>query len=322
MAQTINALSNQPAHPIDHHELWRKPSARFTIILVTSSLPLPGVLVSSAWLTEHLDHDALNIVDLRWYIDGRSGEAAYDAGHIPGAVFIDLDIELAGDRHAGPGRHPLPSPSVFAATMERHGIGDNATVVVYDDAGGSIAARLWWMLTALGRSVAVLDGGISSWMGELSIDLPAERENVTFSEQPWPIDSIVDANAVDTLRRQEDVVILDARSSDRFRGEPNPVDKRLGHIPGATSAPWIDNIDPATGRLRSISELRERFTRLGVRPERTVIHHCGSGVTACHNLLAIAVAKLGNGRLYPGSWSDWSADPGRPVTVEERASTP
>ncbi len=282
---------------------------------MASSLPLPGPIVSAAWLSEHLDHDALIIVDLRWYIDGRSGEAAYDAGHIPGAVFVDLDDDLAGDPDAGPGRHPLPSPSEFKRAMESHGIGDDATVVVYDDAKGSIAARLWWMLHVLGRRVAVLDGGISEWTGELSIDLPAEREHVVFSEQPWPLDATVDAIAVDTLRRGEDAVILDARSPERFAGNPNPIDHRFGHIPGALNAPWSENVEPTNGRFRSVSDLRERFTKLGVRADRPAVCHCGSGVTACHNLLAMAVAQLPHGRLYPGSWSDWSADPGRPIAT-------
>jgi thiosulfate/3-mercaptopyruvate sulfurtransferase len=282
---------------------------------VDSFLPLAGPVVSTTWLSEHLDHDALTIVDLRWYIDGRSGEAAYDAGHIPGAVYIDLDEDLAGDPAAGPGRHPLPSPRDFAAAMESHGIGDNSTVVIYDDAGGSIAARLWWMLSTLGRQVAVLDGGISGWTGELSIDLPSLRDNVTFTEQPWPLCATVDAVMVDTLRRGDNVVVLDARSADRFRGEPNPIDSRPGHIPGAVNAPWSENIDPATGRFRTIAELRERFTKLGIRSDRPAVSYCGSGVTACHNLLAMAVAKLPTGRLYPGSWSDWSRDIGRPIAV-------
>ena len=139
-------------------------------------------------------------------------------------MFIDLDEDLAGDPIAGPGRHPLPAPRNFAAAMESHGIGDESTVVVYDDAGGSIAARLWWMLSSLGRNVAVLDGGISAWTGELSIDLPAYRDDVTFTEQPWPLCTTVDAVTVDTLRRGSSVVILDARAAERFRGEPNPID--------------------------------------------------------------------------------------------------
>lgn len=277
---------------------------------------LPGPLVFSSWLTEHLDDPGVVVVDVRWYLDGRSGEAAYDAGHIPGAVFIDVDQDLSGSAVAGPGRHPLPSPERFAEVMERCGIGDDTAVVAYDDAGGSIAARLWWMLKVTGHEAGVLDGGISAWTGELSLDLPPSSTGpVRFTARPWPTDSVVDVLAVDAARRTGDVVILDARSAERYRGEPNPIDQRLGHIPGAVSAPWSDNIDPETGRLRSTGDLRARFTRLGVRADRPAVCHCGSGITACHNLLALEVARLNGGRLYPGSWSDWAADPDRPAVT-------
>lgn len=275
---------------------------------------LQGPLVTANWLLEHIDDDGLVIVDVRWYIDGRNAEAVYDAGHLPGAVFVDLDDDLAGT--AGPGRHPLPSPEHFAAAMERLGIGDDSTVVVYDDANGSVAARLWWMLSSLGRKVAVLDGGISAWTGELSIDAPSQRHGVTFTPTPWPIEKFIDATGVDYYRRGSERVVLDARSTDRFDGRPNPIDKRLGHIPGAQSAPWTENLDRVTGRFRPVGELRERFTRLGVRADRPAICHCGSGVTACHNLLALTVARLEGGAvLYTGSWSDWSADEQRPADI-------
>jgi thiosulfate/3-mercaptopyruvate sulfurtransferase len=280
-------------------------------------LALPGPVVSADWLADHLDDPTLVIADVRWYVDGRSGEAAYDAGHLPGAIWVDLDRDLAGPSGLGPGRHPLPSPEHFAAAMNRLAIGDGDVVVAYDDAGGSIAARFWWMLTAIGHSAAVLDGGISAWTGELSNDLPSERPDSQFSVRPWPLGAAVDAVAVDTLRRDDDAIVLDARSSERFRGEPNPIDRRPGHIPGAVSAPWVENLDPETGRFRSVNALRERFTGLGVRADRPAVCHCGSGVTACHNLLALTLAKLPSGRLYPGSWSDWSADPGRPVAVDD-----
>ncbi len=275
---------------------------------------LHGPLVTANWLLEHIDDDGLVIADVRWYVDGRNAEAVYDAGHLPGAVFVDLDRDLAGT--AGPGRHPLPSPEHFASAMERLGIGDDSTVIVYDDANGSVAARLWWMLSSLGRNVAVLDGGISAWTGELSIDAPSQRHGVTFTPTPWPIDKFTDTTGVDYYRRGTDRVVLDARSTVRFNGEPNPIDKRLGHIPGAQSAPWTENLDRITGRFRPVGELRERFTRLGVRSDRPAICHCGSGVTACHNLLALTVARLESGAvLYTGSWSDWSADEQRPAEV-------
>jgi thiosulfate/3-mercaptopyruvate sulfurtransferase len=265
-------------------------------------LSLPGPIVSAHWLSQVLDHPNLVVADVRWYIDGRNGEAAYDAGHIEGAVFVDLDRDLAAESGNGPGRHPLPSPEHFAEAMERVGIAD-----------GTIAARLWWMLASIGHSVAVLDGGISAWTGALSNELPSWREDTRFTPKPWVPDAVVDVIGVDSIRRAGEIAILDARSHERFRGEPNPIDRRYGHIPGATSAPWVDNIDPSTGRFRSTGELRARFRALGVSPEVPAVSHCGSGVTACHNLLALSIANLTGGRLYPGSWSDWSSDESRPI---------
>ena len=281
--------------------------------LGVTELLLPGPIVSAHWLTTYRDHPGLIVADVRWYIDGRSGEAAYDAGHIEGAVFVDLDRDLAGDPSHGPGRHPLPSPEHFAEAMKRVGIGDATTVIAYDDAGGSTAARLWWMLNGIGHRVAVLDGGISAWTGTLSNELPSWKDDTTFTVRPWPVDELIDVVGVDSLRRSASTVILDARSPERFRGEPNPVDSRLGHIPGARSAPWADNIDPVTGRFRSSGDLRARFRALGVSADQAVICHCGSGVTACHNLLALSIADLPGARLYPGSWSEWSSDESRPI---------
>lgn len=276
---------------------------------------LPGPIVSSSWLDQHLGAPNLVVCDVRWYIDGRSGEAAFEAGHIPGSVWVDLDRDLAGTKGLGPGRHPLPQPEHFAEALAAKGIGDDTFVVAYDDAGGSIAARLWWMLSVIGGNAAVLDGGISGWTGELDIATASSPANVSFTPIPWPPQRIADVIAVDSARRNAQSVVLDARSKARFLGEPNPIDRRPGHIPGAQSAPWTSNLDPATGLMRSPGELRTRFETMGVSDSRTVIAHCGSGVTACHNLLALAVAGFPPGRLYPGSWSDWEADPLRPVAT-------
>jgi thiosulfate/3-mercaptopyruvate sulfurtransferase len=272
---------------------------------------LPGPIVSSSWLDEHLGAPNLVVCDVRWYVDGRRGEAAFEAGHIPGAVWIDLDRDLAGTN--GPGRHPLPHPEHFATAMATRGIGDDTVVVAYDDAGGSIAARLWWMLSVIGRKAAVLDGGISGWMGELSIDTASTTTDVVFTPEPWPPHRVSDVIGVDYARRGSDAVVLDARSAARFAGEPNPIDRRPGHIPGALSAPWTLNVDPASGLMRSAAELRSRFESLGLFGDAPAIAHCGSGVTACHNLLALELAGYRNAQLYPGSWSDWESDPLRPV---------
>ena len=192
-------------------------------------------------------------------------------------------------------------------------IGDDTAVVAYDDVGGSIAARLWWMLSGINHRVAVLDGGISAWTGSLSNELPSWKDETNFTVRPWPTDQLIDIIGVDTVRRNGERVILDARSAERFRGEPNPVDRRFGHIPGARSAPWMENIDPNTGRFRSSGELRAKFRALGVAVDQPATAYCGSGVTACHNLLALTIAELPGGLLYPGSWSDWSSDDSRPV---------
>jgi thiosulfate/3-mercaptopyruvate sulfurtransferase len=279
---------------------------------------LPSSLASASWLSAHLHDEDLVVVDCRWYIDGRSGEAAFDAGHIPGAVWVDLDRDLAGDPDVGPGRHPLPSPEHFAAAMGNLGIGDDTMVVAYDDSSGSIAARLWWMLSVTGHRCAVLDGGISAWTGTLSNDLSSEITPAHFSVVPWPMGAVIDVVGVDTLRRSASALVLDARSKDRFDGWPNPIDARLGHIPGAVSAPWTENVDPTTGLMRPPAQLRDRFRRMGATPGTAIVSHCGSGVTACHNLLSLEIAGFRGGRLYPGSFSDWAADPDRPV----EANTP
>ncbi len=276
---------------------------------------LPSPLVDAAWLAAHLEDDDVAVVDCRWYLDGRSAEAAFDAGHIPGAVWVDLDRDLAGSAEVGPGRHPLPSPEHFAAAMSNLGIGDDTVVVAYDDSMGSIAARLWWMLTVTGRRCGVLDGGISAWTGSLSNELSSEINPGSFSAVPWPMGSVIDVVGVDTLRRSNGALILDARSADRFAGEDNQIDERFGHIPGAVSAPWTGNVNPATGAMRTAAELRERFRELGASPTTSIVSHCGSGITACHNLLALEIAGFRSTRLYPGSWSDWEADPDRPIAT-------
>ena len=269
-------------------------------------MPPFGPLVDAAWLSDHIDE--VVVADVRWYLDGRSGRAAYEAGHLPGAVFVDLDTVLAARAGHGPGRHPLPDLDVFAAAMGALGIGDDTGVVAYDDASGSVAARLWWMLRATGHEVAVLDGGIQAWTGPIESGpgrAPAPRAFTT-AARSWPV---LDADAVAAFEG----VVLDARAPERYRGEVEPIDSRAGHIPRARNAPWSANIDPATGGLRSPDELAEHFRSLGAGDGRALAVYCGSGVTACFDLLALEVAGIDNGQLYEGSWSDWSSDPRRPV---------
>jgi len=277
-------------------------------------MELPGPLVSPAWLAGHMGGIGLVIADVRWVRDG-SSRSAFEAGHIAGAVFLDADDDLSaiGD---GPGRHPLPSPEAFARAMAAVGIGDGTAVVAYDDARGSYAARLWWMLDATGHPAAVLDGGLDAWEGPIETG-PAiwAGETPAFTRRPWPAGRLVDADGVsDAL--EAGTVVLDARAAERYRGDVEPIDPVAGHIPGARSAPWSDNLDPATGRFLPADRLRARYERLGVQTGDDSIAYCGSGLTATVDLLALRIAGFGReGRLYGGSWSGWIEDPGRPVAT-------
>lgn len=263
-----------------------------------------GPLVSGGWLADHLDD--VVVVDVRSYLDGRSGREAYAAGHLPGARHLSLDDDLSDPASPALGRHPLPSPERFAAALGRIGVGEGTPVVAYDDAGGSIAARLWWLLHVLGEPVAVLDGGMASWAGPLTEVVP-DVVPVERAPRPWPADRFVDPDDV-----QASSVVLDARAAARFAGGDPRLDPRPGHIPGATSAPWQENLD-ADGRFLAPAALRDRFSGLGVGESTDVVAYCGSGVTACHDLLALEVAGLGSTALYPGSWSQWGADASRPA---------
>jgi thiosulfate/3-mercaptopyruvate sulfurtransferase len=266
-------------------------------------------VVDVTWWRERRDQVVL--ADVRWYLDGRSGLAAYQGGHLPGAVFVDLDRWLAAEASPAAGRHPPPDPAVFAGGMSALGIGDHDVVVAYDDAGGVVAARLVWLLRATGHQAALLDGGLSAYDGPLDLADP-HRPPAVFTARPWPSYLLADiADACDP-----DNVVLDARDGDRYRGEFEPVDPRAGHIPGARSLPCRENLDPA-GRLLPVDELRRRFTEAGATAGVPVVSYCWSGVTACHNLLALEYAGLGPGRLYPGSWSQYSGTD-RPVAIDDR----
>jgi thiosulfate/3-mercaptopyruvate sulfurtransferase len=266
------------------------------------------------WVEAHREEVVL--ADCRWYMDARSGRAAYEAGHVPGAVFVDLDTALTA--HLDPavgGRHPLPEPEAFAAAMAALGIGDDDTVIAYDDAGGVIAGRLVWMLRVTGHEAALLDGGLGAWRGELA-SAPTVRDPARFTAREWPAGRLVGIDEVAAIAADPATtsVLIDARQRERFEGEPDDVDPQAGHIPGARSVPCRENLD-ADGRLLPLADLRARFDF----PDATeVISYCGSGVTACHNLLAMEQVGIGPGRLYPGSWSQWSRDPTRSIqTVGE-----
>jgi thiosulfate/3-mercaptopyruvate sulfurtransferase len=248
------------------------------------------------------------VCDVRWYLtDPARGRREYETAHIPGAVFIDLHSELAGG--PGGGRHPLPTVDDFTALLGRRGIGPHSTVIAHDDAGGAIASRLWWMLRSIGHErVAVLDGGYSAWVraGLAVTSDPASPPSVSYPEiDGWT--GVVSADEV-VAAIERGGVVIDARASERYDGEIEPIDPRAGHVPGALNMPHLDNLS-VDGTHLSPDELAERFGAIGAEP----IVYCGSGVTACHDLLAMAVAGIADARLYPGSWSEWSSDPDRPV---------
>ncbi len=256
---------------------------------------------------------AARVIDVRWYLSGKRGRDAYDRGHIPGAVFLDIDGELSGDPTRGPGRHPLPSPPQFEMQMNRAGVGPGTDVVIYDDAGGAIAARLWFLLRLFGHrgGAAVLDGGIDRWIAEgrpLETAAPQpDRPDPPFRADPARLSRrIVSAQTVSAAARDPRALVLDARAPERYRGDVEPVDARPGHIPGAKSAPFAGNL--AGGRFKSPAELRARFAALGAEDADRVIAYCGSGVTACHDLLALHLAGFPDDKLalYEGSWSDWA----------------
>ncbi len=252
------------------------------------------------------------ILDCRFELaDTEAGARAYAAGHIPGAHYLHLDRDLAGAKSGTNGRHPLPERAAFAALLRRLGLRAGRQVVCYDTQGGQYAARAWWMLRWLGHAeVAVLDG---AWDGELTTDIP------TATPTEWqpgaPLVGHIDAATL--LQKLGRVRLIDARAPERFRGEVEPLDKLAGHIPGASNRLFKDNLLPdrdGGGRFKPAAQLREEFAALlAPYAAADVVHQCGSGVTACHNLLAMAHAGLGDGLLYPGSWSEWSADPAKPI---------
>jgi len=276
---------------------------------------LPASVVDASWLAEH--YDAVVVADVRWYMDGRSGRAAYEAGHLPGAVFVDLDHDLSAPPTKELGRHPLPSPQWVADRLGQLGLGDHDVVVAYDDAGGSIAARLWWMLHVLGQAVAVLDGGMASWHGPLET-VAVHRAPVSRQARDWPVRRFVDADRVDALRLDPGAVVLDARSAVRYAEGDPAIDPRPGHIPGARNAPWSENLDPVDSRFRDAAWLRRRFETLGADEADVVVAYCGSGVTACHDLLAMDLAGITDTALFPGSWSAWGGDEDRPAATGSR----
>ena len=275
-------------------------------------------LVDAKTLAERLAEPDWIIVDCRFRLtEPDAGYSAYRRGHIPGARYAHLDDDLAADPGPGDGRHPLPDPERFAITPGAWGISNLSSVVVYDDASGAIAARLWWLLRWLGHErVAVLDGGLDAWQAD---GLPLETITPTWQaarylpatvREDWVVTS-------DDLQQllESGALLLDARSAERFRGIEEPIDPIAGHVPGATNLPFTTTLTPA-GTLLEPGRLRDDLTSvLAGRDITDVVAMCGSGVTACHVLLALSAAGLGDGRLYAGSWSEWIRSGNRPIAT-------
>lgn len=274
-------------------------------------------VVDVATLKAHLDDPQWLVVDVRHQLaDTGYGERAYAEGHVPGAVFLHCDRDLSGPLNGRNGRHPLPEAQGLARRLGEIGIGATTQVVVYDDAQGMIAGRLWWLLRWLGHdAVALLDGGLPAWLaaGETLTDVVPTLQPAAFVAAPR--DCQVDANWVMERLETPQLHLVDARAPDRFKGDNEFTDPVAGHIPGAVNRFFKDNLQ-ADGRFKPAAQLRAEWLALlaGAEPDE-IVHQCGSGVSAGLNLVAMEIAGLPGSRLYPGSWSEWCADPGRPVAT-------
>ncbi|NQX10824.1 sulfurtransferase [Microbacteriaceae bacterium VKM Ac-2855] len=285
---------------------------------MTESTPSSAVLVTADELAEALASATPPVVlDVRWRLDRPDGRPAYLEGHIPGAVYVDLDHELAEHGEPTDGRHPLPSVETLQEAARGWGLNDGDSVVVYDDLKNLSSARAWWLLRYAGvADVRLLDGSLRAWTGSgrelASGEYTPEPGDVTLSYGALPTLSIEDAGAF-----PETGVLLDARAGERYRGETEPIDPRAGHIPGALNAPATENVDE-NGRFHSSEKLRERFESIGVRADAPVGVYCGSGVTAAADAVALTLAGY-EPALYPGSWSQWSNHPELPVATGAEA---
>jgi thiosulfate/3-mercaptopyruvate sulfurtransferase len=280
--------------------------------------PLWSNLVDASTLLARIEDPDLRLFDCRFSLtDTEAGQRAYLEGHLPGACYAHLDAHLSSPIGPDTGRHPLPDPSRLAAWLGDCGVSTQTRVVVYDDVGGGFAVRLWWLLRWIGHErAALLDGGLQAWIaagGELTREISrhAARQLIARPDDSQWIGT--EELAADLTAGR--LMVIDARAPERFRGDQEPIDRMAGHIPGAVNLPLTDNLD-ADGRFLPTDRLRERFARsIGDLAPSCVIHSCGSGVNACHNLLAMELAGLHGSRLYPGSWSEWIRSPDRPVAT-------
>ncbi len=279
-----------------------------------------NTLITPQELADHLNDPNWVVFDCRFTLtDQAAGRKAYLKGHIPGARYAHLEDDLSSPAAVATGRHPLPEPSRLAEKLAAWGVGNTSQVVVYDDVFGAIAARMWWLLRWLGHdAVALLDGGFPRWQREgfpVTDEMPeiARSEfHATVNDELW-----VDSAAVEHMIATRAGTLIDARAEERFFGDIEPLDKVAGHVPRAVNLPYDDNL-AFSGNFLDAEELREQFEELMQgRSANDVMHMCGSGVTACHNILAMEFAGLTGSRLYVGSWSEWIADPARPIATGE-----
>jgi thiosulfate/3-mercaptopyruvate sulfurtransferase len=275
-------------------------------------------LIDANTLSEHLSSDDLTLFDCRFDLGNTQwGDTEYARAHVPGALYLHLDRDLSGPVTSHSGRHPLPDPAHFASRLAALGVSPDRQIVAYDQGNSAYAARLWWLARWIGlRNVAVLDGGIAAWRAaglplDTEVRTPQPRElGVTLAANAW-----VSTEAVDELRLRPGNLLIDARGAERFAGRNETLDPVAGHVPGARNRPFLDNLG-ADGRFLSADVLRQRFdTLLGSVGPSAVVAMCGSGVTACHNLLALEHAGFHGARLYAGSWSEWIRDPRRPIAT-------
>ena len=282
-------------------------------------------VIDPAAAAQQLSDPHTLVVDCRAdLVDYDLGRRLHEAAHLPGAVLASLNADLSGPASASTGRHPLPSPQQFAATLSRWGLTPATRVIAYDQGPGAYAARLWWMLRARGhQAVQVLDGGWAAWVAAgLPVESGAAVARPASVVAPVPFAGVVEAEQVLAELRSATAVVIDARGADRYAGQNETLDPVAGHIPGALNRPFTDNLG-SDGRFKPAALLREQWqARLAGRPVQQMISSCGSGITACHNLLALSVAGLDGGRLYAGSWSHWIRDPSRPVATGPEAGTP
>lgn len=269
-------------------------------------------------LAAHLNDPSWIIVDCRYFLqDVEAGWRMYRAAHIPGAFHASLDEDLSGTKTGKNGRHPLPDPDRFAAFLRELGTHEATQLIAYDSGGDMVAARFWFLARYIGHdAVAVLDGGFAAWAGmgkPIAVQEPVRPKNGTVQAHPRRDQAVAAQHVLDSLESGS-FTLVDARSADRFSGENETIDPAAGHIPGALNRPYRSNFTGPFGQFKAPEELRKEFQALGIPAER-IVHQCGSGVSAAVNMLAMEHAGLSGTRLYPGSWSEWSSDPSRPIVT-------